>query len=197
MSRSTHSVNAPAQSAASDVPLGPPPLMEGEDSRGYGELHERIRASLQPRDSLEEIWIRDIVDLVWDTFRLRRAKASLMTDEAQEIIERHMRESCRHAVQIARSWAARDEEAASQVERALGSGGCSMERVAARAMTRSLNIIERMDRMLTKVEIRRSAALRELERYRGPLGEKLRLVIAQEEAGPLHAAPPLAAAEPA
>jgi hypothetical protein len=141
--------------------------------------------------------MRDIVDLVWDTFRLRRAKASLMTDEAQNIIQERVGQTYPHAVQIARNWAAGDDEAASQVEQALGSAGYSMERVAARAMMRGLNAIERIDRKLTKVEIRRSAALRELERYRGPLGEKLRLAIAQEEAGSLHAAPPLAAAEPA
>ena len=53
-------------------------MIRGENVRSYDQLLDRICATLQPRDSLEEIWIRDIVDLVWDTFRLRRAKASLV-----------------------------------------------------------------------------------------------------------------------
>ncbi len=60
--------------------LGAPPLIKGENARSYDELLARISATLQPTDSLEEIWIRDVVDLVWETFRMRRMKASMMTD---------------------------------------------------------------------------------------------------------------------
>jgi hypothetical protein len=67
--------------------LGGSPLIRGENVRSYDELLARICATLQPRDSLEEIWIRDIVDLVWETFRLGRAKASLMTAAARRELE--------------------------------------------------------------------------------------------------------------
>src|SRR5216684_1522309 len=66
--------------------LGAPPLIRGENARGYDELLGRICATLQPADSLEEIWIRDVVDLVWETFRLRRMKASMMTDATHRAI---------------------------------------------------------------------------------------------------------------
>jgi hypothetical protein len=50
------------------------------------------------RDSLEEIGIRDVVDLVWETFRLRRMKATMMTDAAhREIGDTQLRRSIAQA----------------------------------------------------------------------------------------------------
>jgi hypothetical protein len=55
---------------------GPPPLIEGEDAAAYDELLVRISAAVKPADILEDIWVREIVDLVWSAFRLRRFKTS-------------------------------------------------------------------------------------------------------------------------
>src|ERR1700704_3374844 len=65
------------------VPFGPAPLIEGEDAGAYDELLLRISAAVRPHDIFEEIWVRDIVDLVWEAFRLRRLKACLMTAGAR------------------------------------------------------------------------------------------------------------------
>ena len=51
------------------VPFGPAPLIEGEDAGVYDELLLRISAAVRPHDIFEEIWVRDIVDLVWEAFR--------------------------------------------------------------------------------------------------------------------------------
>jgi hypothetical protein len=67
-----------AASLATIALLGAAPLIKGENSSSYDELFNRICVTLQPRDCLEEIWIRDVVDLVWETFRLRRLKAAAM-----------------------------------------------------------------------------------------------------------------------
>ena len=52
-----------------------------------------------------------------------------------------------------------------------------------RAVAASFNLdrMQQIDRMLVSVEARRAAALRELDTHRGPLGQRLRLAIAQEE----------------
>src|SRR5215472_7156719 len=68
--------------ALAPVPFGPAPLIEGEDAAGYDELLLRVSAAVRPADIFEEIWVRDIVDLVWEAFRLRRLKACLMTTVA-------------------------------------------------------------------------------------------------------------------
>jgi len=74
--------------AARLVLLGPAPLFEGEDTAAYDELLARISGAVKPADIFEEIWVRDIVDLVWGALRPRRLKANLMTATAYRGPER-------------------------------------------------------------------------------------------------------------
>ena len=53
------------------LPLPPPPLVRGEDPAAYDQLAARITAAVAPANVIEEIWVRDVVDLVWDVVRLR------------------------------------------------------------------------------------------------------------------------------
>jgi hypothetical protein len=62
--------------------FGPPPLFEGEDAKAYDELLMRISSAVKPVDILEEIWVRDLVDLTWDVVRLRRLKSNVMMANA-------------------------------------------------------------------------------------------------------------------
>jgi hypothetical protein len=59
--------------------LGAPPLVGGEDAAAYDELLARVAGAVAPADVLEEMWVRDVVDLAWETLRLRRLKALLLT----------------------------------------------------------------------------------------------------------------------
>src|SRR5262244_3618565 len=87
--------------------FGPPPLLEGEDTAAYDELLVRISGAVKPADILEEIWVRDIVDLVWEAFRLRRLKANLITAVAHEGVERILtpRLGWSSAHDLAKAWA--------------------------------------------------------------------------------------------
>ncbi len=71
--------------------FGPPPLIAGEDPAAYDELLARVSGAVKPSDILEEIWVRDVIDLVWEALRLRRLKAEFITTNAhkglQEILE--------------------------------------------------------------------------------------------------------------
>jgi hypothetical protein len=92
--------------------FGPPPLLEGEDTAAYDELLVRISGAVKPADIFEEIWVRDIVDLVWEALRLRRLKANLMTTVAhkglREILEQLM--DWDDAQDLTDAWAARERE---------------------------------------------------------------------------------------
>lgn len=69
--------------AATSRDLLPEPVLLATERRGaYFRLDKTVRAAVQPRDSIEEIWVRDIVDLVWDSQRLRRVKAAYWDNEA-------------------------------------------------------------------------------------------------------------------
>ena len=46
--------------------FGPAPLLDGEDPAAYDELLARVSGGVKPSDILEEIWVRDVVDLVWE-----------------------------------------------------------------------------------------------------------------------------------
>jgi hypothetical protein len=98
--------------------FGPPPLIEGEDARVYDELLTQISTAVKPADILEDIWVRDIVDLVWEALRLRRLKANLMTATAvhglAQLLEPFMGES--DAEDLARDWATRRSRAIKKVD---------------------------------------------------------------------------------
>jgi hypothetical protein len=81
---STSANPPPARPAADLAFFAPPPLIEGEDTAAYDDLLARISGAIKPSDILEEIWVRDVVDLTWDAFRLRRLKAKLLTATAHE-----------------------------------------------------------------------------------------------------------------
>ncbi len=165
--------------------LGDPPLVRGESADSYDELLARFCGTLRPRDCLEEIWIRDVVDLVWETYRLRRLKAALMTDDARSEIGRILSDHHPQGEALANNWALGGDEAEETLRSALGTAGLSMQTLTARAVTASYCLVklQQIDRMLVSAEARRSAALRELDTHRGPLAGKLRLAIAREESG--------------
>lgn len=58
--------------------FGPAPLIEGENAATYDEFLAKISSAVKPKDFLEEIWVRDVVDLSWEALRMRRIKATLL-----------------------------------------------------------------------------------------------------------------------
>ena len=51
--------------------FGPPPLLDGESQEVYDTLLARVTGAVSPKDIIEEIWVHDIVNLVWEILRLR------------------------------------------------------------------------------------------------------------------------------
>ena len=66
--------------------FGPPPLIAGEDQAQYEAMRDQISAAVGPLDFLEEIWVNDVVNLVWETLRLRRLRAALLQRAAPECL---------------------------------------------------------------------------------------------------------------
>src|SRR5262249_2217642 len=66
------------------LPLPTPPLARGGDPARYDQLAARFAAAVAPTNVIEEMWVRDVVDLVWDVMRLRRLKAGLFTIGASD-----------------------------------------------------------------------------------------------------------------
>jgi hypothetical protein len=64
--------------------LGTVPLLKGEDPKQYQALFSELACSVKPADVTEWLWVRDIVDLTWDTIRYRRLKAKWIQENMVE-----------------------------------------------------------------------------------------------------------------
>jgi hypothetical protein len=163
--------------------FGPPPLFEGENAKAYDEFLTRISTAVKPVDILEEILVRDIVDLTWEVIRLRRLLASLMMANAHKGLSKILAPLVGHseAETLAEASAVHKSDEAEQVDKTLASAGLSMDAVMAQTLSHKLDDIERIDHMTAIAEARRNATLREIDRHRETLGQKLRRAVPQLE----------------
>jgi hypothetical protein len=187
---------APAQLAC----LGRAPLMAGEDAADYDTLLTQFSAAVRPRDVVEEAWVRDVVNLLWEATRLRRLKAALMTACADQGMQKLLEGlNVRETHSLARRWAARELAAVGQVDAILAAAGLGMEHVMARTLRQTIAEIAQIDRMIASAETRRAATLREITHHRERFAAKLHgAVRAAEKIADADfevVAPPLAQAE--
>jgi len=167
------SLPAPPQPAN---PFGAPPLIAGEDAAAYDELLARVIQTVAPADFLEEMWVRDVVDLGWEAFRLRRLKAQLMTATADEGLEKLLARTLPWHVanDLSRRWAARERSAIREADTLLRRTGLTMEAVTARTLAVRIDDVERIDHMIMLAERRRNAILREVGYHRAGFAQVLR-----------------------
>jgi hypothetical protein len=171
---------------AADLPpqargrLGRASLTPGDDSAEYEDLLAWAAATVTPGDALEWIWLKDVVDLVWDARRLRRARAGLLAVARAEALKR---------LDLGGTEAEAEAEQArvpdSKVELLALAGhwrvapqGFVAEAIEAEIFRDVRGWVDKLDRSVTLVERRRDAMLRELERRRDTLARRLRPVIA-------------------
>jgi hypothetical protein len=157
--------------------LAPPSSTPGgEDRAAYEDYVANTSEAVKPKGFLEEMWVRDIVDLTWEIRRMRHLKASLLTSYLskglRQVLMMVMKET--EAANLAHLWAERDQSAIEQVDEILASTGLTMEMVRARTLSANLDAVERIDRMTMNAETRRNAALHEIERHRSCIAEVLR-----------------------
>jgi hypothetical protein len=154
--------------------LGSPALIPGEKLVEYEDLLRQVTTSVKPNDIIEEIWVRDVVDLTWEILRMRRLKGGFLTSVqpqgVEHVLGQVLREGPIAAPTLAKEWAARDPDAIKKVEDLLSAKGLTMDLTVARALAININVFERIDAVAMNLEARRNAALRELQRHRASLG---------------------------
>jgi hypothetical protein len=164
--------------------FGPPPLLQGEDAAAYDGLIARVAGAVAPADVLEEMWVRDVVDLAWEALRLRRLKAILLTAAAHEGLFAVLTPLIGYlpAHDLANHWAAGESGAVNRVDAHLAAAGLSRDAVTAQTLAARIDDVERIDHMIMQAEARRAAALREIDRHRVGLALALREALADEHA---------------
>ena len=189
----------PTSAAVPDLKtlLGPPPLLEGEDHAAYDALYERVRTAVEPSDALEEFWARDVVDLLWETLRLRRLKVNFMNADAHQSVVRliHPYVELSECSELAQGWARKDKTDMKRVLAILKRAGLDQEAIAASTLASELKTIECIDVMIARAEARRNAVLREVERHRDALAKRLRDSAKAIEDAEFREVPPQEAAE--
>jgi hypothetical protein len=165
--------------------FGPPPLFDGEDTEIYDQLVREISTAVTPADIFENIWVRDVVDLTLEVFRLRRLTANLIKANAYKGLSETLAPlvGWSQAETLAEGWAARKSDVVEEVNKTLTSAGLSTDSILAQTFCLKVNDIERIQHMMALAEARRNATLREIDRHRQTLGQKLRRAAQQLEAG--------------
>jgi hypothetical protein len=164
--------------------FGPPPLYEGESEEDYGNLHHRIRQTVAPSDVIEEIWVRDLVDLTWETLRLRRLKAKFMDAASSKGIEHVLENSGLDYFeqrQLLDGWVNGEVDARKQINQLLEKSGLDKTTVQAQTLAARLDDFERIDRLIMQSEARRNAVIREVDRHRDAVARRLRDAISDIE----------------
>ena len=135
-----------------------------------------MREDAKPKGIIDEIIVRDSVDLLWEIRRLRRLKASLLQDAAHEGLERVLKPlvAWSEADRLTDTWARRSSRAIAKVDKVLDAAGLNLDAVTAETLALRLDDIERIERLIASQEARFEAALREIDRHRAVLAEALR-----------------------
>ena len=166
------------------VGIAPSPLLPGEQEAEYATLIARIVAVAQPRDAIEDLLTRDVIDLTWEVFRLRRVKAGILKASIHTGVERVLDglgygqdQKYDYTQRLGKSWAAGDKKSRKEVMAALSAAGLTIDEVMAKTVESKLDSFERLDRMSASAEARRNNALREIDRHREALRGAVRQAI--------------------
>ena len=168
--------------------FGPPPIIEGEKAKDYGELLERVFNALKPTDFVEEIWARDFADVTWSMFRWRRILAALLDDQVSDQVNDEATRRARQEVKSLKGTEKEEidkfldpesklssEEAAAKYPRAndklealwdKAESELNIDLIQARVITDNLDTIERIKFLIAIAQRRIDEVIRELDRHR-------------------------------
>lgn len=181
------------------VSICPPvSILPGEDEKAYNELLARVSGTVNPKDAIEEFWVRDVVDMTWEIFRYRGYKAGLIkaampealeeilgpifmhvleVDQPDEaVLERNLAQIGGHTKlkELVGNWTAGVPDTLERVNKSLRQCGLTMDDINARAMALVLTEILQVDDLLDRIERSRNALIRDIERQRVAFAEALR-----------------------
>ena len=163
-------------------------LLPGERQADYLDVAARVVAVAQPKDAIEEFLSRDVVDLTWEIFRLRRLKAALLRAAASKGVQRILSTTgydlglnFGSSEEFAAGWASGNAGTRREFAEILKKADFTMGEVMAEAFAEIIDSFERIDRMLASAEARRNSALRKIDRHREALGAAMRRAVDEAE----------------
>jgi hypothetical protein len=159
-----------------DSIFGPPPLLDGESTAAYQALHEQITAAVKPADFIEQVWVRDFVDITWEIMRLRRLRPALIVagygDAIRQIVTPEL--GFVRAADFSDKWLRDEENTRADFKALLSELGFTMDDVHARALGHQIKVIGQVDHMIEASEHRRRLIFSEVDRRREMLARRMR-----------------------
>jgi hypothetical protein len=77
---------SPARSVPADIQalFGNAPLLSTEDPSLYWNMLDRFATCVEPKNIIEWLWVKDVLDLSWEIVRLRRFKIVWIESERED-----------------------------------------------------------------------------------------------------------------
>ena len=164
--------------------LGPAPTAHFEDGMLYEDILTQMAQAVEPRDFVEWIWVKDLVDLTWDANRARRAKTTRLALARKEgiraIITANRKgdpadiifdSSIHHETD---DIAVGKRGAMKEFAQTLDQVGLDQDSVVDAAYFAAIVDMERLQRLIDSANARRDAVLREIDRRREAFGRRVR-----------------------
>jgi hypothetical protein len=167
---------------------GAPPILEGEDSKAYDEILDRVFGAIGPTDFIEEIWVRDLVDVTWEMLRWRRILAALVSEQVSESVNDEAASLAEAQTEMMEgpekadmeklpdsdsefSWetlVAKYPRANKKFQELWSSAESTLDKdlIQARVMNDNLDMIERVNNLIMIAQRRIDEVIRELDRHR-------------------------------
>lgn len=156
------------RTVATDVLPRSQVILKCEDEEQYRQILDKVTRNVHPADIIEQFWVQDVTDLVWEALRLRRLKGSLLHAASRQGLIKVLEPlgDLIKATVLADGWFGGKQWATQEVDQLLKEAGLSFDIVIAEGLAGKLDHIERIDRMIASAEARRNTTLREISRHR-------------------------------
>ena len=143
--------------------FGPAPILESENPKAYGELFEGVSRLVTPCDIFEDVWCRELVDLIWEirryqeyrTLALKAAMPKALAEILAPLVDGPRKYGAiavydvdgglkpTPSMEIANDWLCGRPAGTKRVNDALRDANLTMKDVEARAMTLVFDKIDR------------------------------------------------------
>jgi hypothetical protein len=161
---------------------GVPPLLPGERYEEYEALRDAIIADIQPQNTIEWLWINDLLELSWEIFRYRRLRQKLLETSRELAIQACLEKidlsgideddqlpARRHIKENAMAWRSNPQIAA-EIESRLSTHKIDNDVVSIEVIVQSRQLYLLFDTLLSTAQTRRIVLLREIQARRTAKG---------------------------
>ena len=148
--------------------LGNLPLLNGEDAEAFDKFYSDLSRFFAPTNIIEEIYVRNYVDLSWEIERYRRDLANFINANLYWGLLDLLQPLCDYerAQQLAKGWSTGAPQDTQTIEQMFANVGLSRDQIRAQTMAVKINDIERFNHLILVLETRRDSVIREFDRFR-------------------------------